>query len=201
MTLIGLDLDNTLIIYDELFHKVAVEQGLIEENFPKNKKLIRDKLRAEGQEKSFTLLQGEVYGSRIREAQPAEGLIDTLRKLRGINKNMAIVSHKTKFPYEGPKYDLHESAMQWLIDQKITGDFDALIPKERIFFEPTIEKKIERIAILECTHFVDDLQSVLNKIPNNIIKVHYVPDRKPKSDNEDRKIMRNWKEGMELLLN
>ena len=31
MTLLGLDFDNTLVRYDKLFYKVALEKGLIEE--------------------------------------------------------------------------------------------------------------------------------------------------------------------------
>ena len=199
MTLIGLDLDNTLIIYDQLFHKVAVEQGLIKENFPKSKTLIRNKLRSEGHDKVFTLLQGEVYGNRIKEAEPAEGLIGTLKNLKDMNKKMAIVSHKTRFPYEGPAYDLHNSAMEWLIDQRIAGDENALIPTERIFFEPSIEKKVERIKTLKCTYFVDDLKSVLNKIPENINKILYDPSGKAANSENGVQIMRTWKEGVKIF--
>ena len=35
--LIGIDLDNTLVCYDVLFHAVALEEGLIEPTAPKSK--------------------------------------------------------------------------------------------------------------------------------------------------------------------
>ena len=156
-------------------------------------------MRSEGHDKVFTLLQGEIYGKRIKEAEPADGLIGTLKKLKEMNKKMAIVSHKTRVPYEGPAYDLHKSAMEWLIDQRIAGDENALIPTERIFFEPSIEKKVERIKTLKCTYFVDDLKSVLNKIPENINKVLYDPSGKAANSEKVVQIMRTWKEGVEIF--
>ena len=35
--LIGVDFDNTIVCYDGLFHRVAVEQGLIPQKFPRVK--------------------------------------------------------------------------------------------------------------------------------------------------------------------
>ena len=74
MTLLGLDFDNTLVRYDKLFHQLALEKNLIEQIVPANKTAIRDYLREQGKEEQFTLLQGEVYGPRILEAEPAEGI-------------------------------------------------------------------------------------------------------------------------------
>ena len=39
---IGVDFDNTLICYDQIFHRLAVEEGLISRNVPAQKKAIRD---------------------------------------------------------------------------------------------------------------------------------------------------------------
>ena len=74
MIRLGIDFDNTLIIYDALFKKAALEKNLIPINFPECKNSIRDYLRERDQEKLFTTLQGEIYGSRIFEASPAEGM-------------------------------------------------------------------------------------------------------------------------------
>ena len=73
MTLLGLDFDNTLVRYDKLFHQLALEKGLIKKSLPTDKTAIRDYLRSQGQDEQFTLLQGEVYGLRILEAEPAKG--------------------------------------------------------------------------------------------------------------------------------
>ena len=65
MIKLGLDFDNTLITYDEIFYKIALERNLIDENFAPQKNLIRDFLIQQNMEDEFTLLQAEVYGRRI----------------------------------------------------------------------------------------------------------------------------------------
>jgi len=45
---VGLDFDNTLIRYDELFHNLALKQGLIPDSVPPQKNKIRDHLRRKG---------------------------------------------------------------------------------------------------------------------------------------------------------
>ena len=114
MTLLGLDFDNTLVRYDKLFHQLALEKNLIEQIVPANKTAIRDYLREQGKEEQFTLLQGEVYGPRILEAEPAEGMLEALNKLNKNGVQMVLVSHKTRTPYMGPAYDLHQAAWNWL---------------------------------------------------------------------------------------
>ena len=42
---ITFDFDNTIICYEDIFYKLAVEKKLIKESFPKKKKLIREKNR------------------------------------------------------------------------------------------------------------------------------------------------------------
>ena len=59
MTLLGLDFDNTLVSYDEIFHKIALEKGLINKEVSPNKIEIRDYLRGQGKDEEFTLMQGK----------------------------------------------------------------------------------------------------------------------------------------------
>ena len=42
---LGLDFDNTIIKYDELFHRVAFEKNLIPADLPKEKNTVRNYLR------------------------------------------------------------------------------------------------------------------------------------------------------------
>ena len=58
--IIGLDFDNTIVSYDSLFHKVSVEQNLINEIFEVNKIKIRDYLRSVNKEDAWTEMQGYV---------------------------------------------------------------------------------------------------------------------------------------------
>ena len=47
-----------------------------------------------------------------------------------------------------------------------------------MFFEGTREAKLQRIASLGCTHFVDDLEEVLREpgFPPSVERILYAPD-------------------------
>ena len=101
-------------------------------------------------------MQGEVYGSKIHEAEPAENVLKELKKIKDKGYQISIISHKTKHPYMGPKYDLHESAIEWLKKHKFFDQTFLNLRREDIYFEETKERKIERIKKLGCTHYIDD---------------------------------------------
>jgi FMN phosphatase YigB (HAD superfamily) len=69
---LGFDFDNTLISYDQLFHRVALDKSLILAEILKQKNAVRDSMRERGIEEEWTRLQGEVYGSRILDADYAK---------------------------------------------------------------------------------------------------------------------------------
>ena len=175
MIKLGIDFDNTLITYDLLFKKAALEKNLIPINFPESKSLIRNYLREKGQEKLFTILQGEVYGSRIFEATQSEGMYDSLTKAKNNGIELFIISHKTKTPYEGPKYNLHNAASNWLEKNLFFEKSGINIPRKNVYFEVTKTKKIKRIESLGCTHFIDDLPEILDMINPKIKKILYNP--------------------------
>ena len=119
MKILGLDFDNTLVEYDELFYEAALENKLVPSDIQKNKTAVRDYLRSVGRETDFTLLQGEVYGRKILDAKPTKGLIEALIQIRELDIPMILVSHKTRTPIKGPAYDLHKAARDWM-DQILT---------------------------------------------------------------------------------
>ena len=198
MTLLGLDFDNTLVRYDKLFHQLALEKGLIKGSVPADKTAIRDYLRCRGQDEQFTELQGEVYGLRILEADPCKGMLEALGKLHERGIEMALVSHKTKTPYKGPKYDLRKSAWDWLTKHKF---FEKGILKEsgeNVFFESSKNEKIQRIEMLKCTHYVDDLPEILEALNDEVIKIHYSPGIDKKEYPGVLK-MENWEKINQLI--
>ena len=182
MTLLGLDFDNTLVRYDGLFHKLAVKKELIEESIPADKTAIRDYLHNQGQDEQFTLLQGEVYGLRILEAEPAEGMLKALDELNQRGIRMVIVSHKTRTPYKGPAYDLHEAAWSWLEENGFFSKNGLNWNKNQVFFEESKIKKIKRIENLKCTHYIDDLEEILSLLPNDIKRMHYNPTKNKETE-------------------
>ena len=161
MTLVGLDFDNTLVHYDKLFHQLALEKGLIGESVAPNKTAVRDFLRRQGKDEQFTELQGEVYGLRILEAEPAEGMLQALTILHQKGIRMLLVSHKTRKPYRGPEYDLHKAAWAWLEKHRFLEISGLNWSSKNIFFEESKSEKLNRIKICKCSHYVDDLPEIL----------------------------------------
>ena len=190
MTLLGLDFDNTLVRYNKLFYQLAIEKGLIENSTPICKTAIRNFLRAQGKDEEFTLLQGEVYGNRILEAEPAEGMLQALQKQHKQGVQMVLVSHKTRIPYKGPAYDLHEAAWSWLDKHGFFKPKGLNWQKNQVYFENCKEAKIERIIKQRCTHYIDDLPEILAMLPSNINRILY--SKKEKEDSKGYYQLRKW---------
>ena len=157
---IGIDFDNTIVSYDALFHKVACEQGLVPPDTPLSKVAVRDHLRRIGREDSWTEMQGYVYGARMVEAFAYEGAIEFMQRAAGAGHSIAIISHKTRHPFLGPRYDLHAAARAW-IERHLQRDGAALLSPDDVFFEVTKEAKLARISAWRCEAFIDDLPEIL----------------------------------------
>ena len=130
-------------------------------------------MREQGKDDEFTILQGEVYGLRILEAEPSEGMLESIKLLQEQGFKMVLVSHKTEKPYRGPEYNLREAAMKWLSKHSFLDQEGLNWSNSNIYFEDTKEKKVERIKNLRCNAFVDDLEEILQMLPNNIKKILY----------------------------
>ena len=180
MKLLGLDFDNTLVKYDSLFHRLALEKELITASVPVSKPKIRDFIQSKGLEDEFTLLQGEVYGPRILEAEPANHMLEALAQLQELDVCMVIVSHKTRFPYQGPKYELRKAAWNWLEQNNFFSSPGLNWDKSKVFFEDSKERKAARICSLGCEYYVDDLPEILTMLPDSITKFLYGTDQSNK---------------------
>lgn len=156
---VGIDFDNTLVCYDDIFHRVAVEKGLIPKSLAANKVQVKEFIRRSGNEHAWTKLQGYIYGARMVEARPYPGAIGCIKRLMKGGHELFIVSHKTTRPFLGFPYDLHEAARTWILE--VLNSPEVLIQQKNIFFEPTKEEKISRINELCCDVFLDDLPEIL----------------------------------------
>ena len=157
---IGIDFDNTIVSYNALFFKVAREQDAVPADIPVNKVSVRDYLRKIDKEHIWTEMQGYVYGARMGEALAYPGVIDFLKHANQAGHQLAIVSHKTRFPFLGEQYDLHSAARAW-VKSNLYEDGKALIPEDRVFFELTKTDKMNRARALGCDVFIDDLPEIL----------------------------------------
>lgn len=198
---IGVDFDNTIVCYDGLFHRVALEEGLIPASLPADKGSVRDYLRKIGREDAWTAMQGTVYGARMLEASAFPGVLDFFRRAVRGGLDICIVSHKTRHPYLGPKYDLHEAAAGWL---ERTGFFDGDdigMTRGQVFFELTKQEKLRRIGATRCTHFIDDLPELLAEpeFPREASRILFDPTDTCEAPSGVGRV-RSWKEIEEKLL-
>jgi len=175
--LIGLDFDNTLVRYDRLFHRLAVERHLVPTHLPATKQSVRDFLRTSGREDDWTELQGIAYGPRITDAEPFPGVMRFLVRCRRAGVRVAVVSHKTRFPYRGPKHDLHTAAHEFLEAHGFYRTGDTGLSPDDVFLELTLAAKLSRVGLLGCDVFVDDLPELLaeSTFPAGVRKVLFDP--------------------------
>ncbi len=182
--MIGVDFDNTIVCYDGLFHRVAVERGLMPESVPATKGAVRTYLEARHGPDSWTELQGYVYGARMADAVAFPGVRDFFRRCAGWGWPLCIISHKTRYPAKGPSYDLHRAALQWLEMQGFLDAATSGLNRDRVYFALTQEEKVQRIAQVGCRVFIDDLPEVLMKpgFPAQVRRVLFDPHRQHTPD-------------------
>ena len=155
---IGLDFDNTIVNYDRLFYQIAIERGVIPNGHVMSKNAIRDYLHEQQAEQTWREIQGYVYGySMIEHAQPYDGVIAFIQTVIAQGAEIHIVSHKTRYPYDGECFDMHLAANHWL-DRHV----GALIPPDHRNYCESLSDKVMRINELELKMFIDDLPKVLN---------------------------------------
>lgn len=171
---IGLDFDNTIVTYDNVFYKYALKYGLILPEIKRNKQMIRDAIRLlpDGNNK-WTRLQGLVYGKYMDEAECMQGVEDFLNACKENSFKIVIVSHKTVFPALGPRINLQVAARQWLKSSNFLVKFGLV--ENDVVFEETLNGKLKQITNKGCNYFIDDLIEVLvhSEFPKGVKKILY----------------------------
>lgn len=176
MMRLGIDFDNTIVSYDHVFFKVALEKQLVPGDLACTKLAVRTHLRETGREADWTALQGEVYGRWMDSARPFAGVLAFMKCCRKQGVALSVVSHKTRFPYAGTPYDLHRPAQQWILKQGIVSA-ETGIRDDDVYLEPTKAAKIGRIHELGCACFIDDLPEFLSSpdFPDHVVTVLFDP--------------------------
>lgn len=183
---IGVDFDNTLIDYDQVFLGEAQARGLVDPDFGGSKRAVRDKIRLlpDG-ELAWQRLQGYVYGKGIGGARMFAGARDFLLRCRERRIPVFIVSHKTRYGnFDPDRVDLREAALAWLDEQQFFAPGSALVERDRIFFADDRAEKLARIATLDCSHFIDDLEEVFADpgFPQGVRRILFAVHDSPHAD-------------------
>lgn len=161
---IGLDFDNTVIRYDDVFIAAAKERALLPAAFHGTKQQVRDAIRLlPNGETAWQTLQGYVYGAGISGAELFPGLAEFLQRARAAGETILIVSHKTEFGHHDPaRINLREAALGWMTAQGFFDSARFAILQGNVHFEATRDEKLRRIAAVGCDLFIDDLEEVLD---------------------------------------
>jgi len=192
---IGIDFDNTIVGYDEVFYRVALEQGMVPSTIDPTKLAVRNWLRKIGKEDIWTEMQGYVYGTRMADAEVYPGVIEFLSWARSAGISLSIISHKTKQPFLGPCYDLHKAASLW-IETVLKDEAGPLVELENVYFETTKAGKWARIASTASTHFIDDLPEILfaEAFPVGVKRILFDPRHHHGPYEDDTITVQTWTE-------
>ena len=167
MIKIGIDFDNTIAFYDEVFAKVAIKMKLINSGWKGTKTQLKKKIIENKNLENWKKLQGQVYGKYMKKALVYKGFDHFFQLAQFLNAKLFIVSHKTKYGhYDKKKINLRIEALKWLKKNKYYKNV-------QIFFENSIDQKINTINSLNLNFFIDDLELILDnpKLKKNIKKI------------------------------
>lgn len=159
---IGIDFDNTIADYSNVFARVAAELDMLEVDFNGDKASVRERLRkGAGGEQNWQRLQGQVYGRYMAMARPMPGVQDFLSICRDKDALVFVISHKTTFGHFDPAcVNLREAAMTWLKENDFFDPNRSPLNPDSVTFEATRADKVRRIANANLDHYVDDLAEV-----------------------------------------
>ena len=168
---IGIDLDNTIINYNNAFKHTAVQLEFLSEDWVYNNLLSSNKFSPKTLIKHHILtlddgnykwesLQGQVYGNFIYYAKIFPGVANFLIHCRRRGNRVFVVSHKTEFGhYDKNKRSLRKAALNFLKDNDLFLDSFGITTDDILFFD-TRQEKVNKIAELNCDYFIDDLPEV-----------------------------------------
>jgi hypothetical protein len=195
---IGLDLDNTLIDYDDVFASVASEIGLLPQHLGLTTRTqVKAHLCAEpGGEEAWMRLQGQVYGRFIGRARLFEGVPDFFRAISARGAHVSIISHKTRTGhFDVDRIDLWQASLDWMKKHDFFSSQGFGLRPSSVHFHETRSGKIAAIATTGCELFVDDLPEVLRdqRFPRGVGKIWFAGNRAAPADDE-LVPYRNWAE-------
>lgn len=183
---IGVDFDNTIACYDQVFCDVALATGLVTHGYGSSKADIKTQVlgRTDG-DLDWQRLQGQIYGRYMLQAEMFPGFYEFLylSKLRG--HKIFIVSHKSEFGhFDEDRIPLRDQALRWLQVNKFFDEDGLALDIQDVFFESTRADKIRRIRDLGCTHFIDDLNEVFEEplFPGEVQKILFRPNHSESQD-------------------
>ena len=187
---IGVDFDNTLVCYDKSVLALAKRNFSVSERF-KSKSEVKSYITDFYGNFAWTKFQGELYGPGMEYAEPYENAVDTISELSSLGVKILILSHRSKHPYAGKKYDLHKYAKNWITKNLKFENQNTVKETSAFFFEDKAEK-IQAIKDNACDFFLDDLIEIISSkdFPSETTGILFDPEKKNKWSH----CISNWKQ-------
>jgi len=189
--MIALDLDNTIICYDEAFRAAASQLDCLPgPGIATNKSSIKAAALTCGGNDLWTRVQGLAYGEQIGKATLFLGCSEFVASAQ---EELVILSHKTQFPVLGDKTDLRAAAANWIQATPL-----AALP---LHFFDTREAKVAKVSELCPRALIDDLSEVFHTpgFPASTAFILFDPENThPLWTGSPR--LRSWLEARQLLL-
>ncbi len=162
----GFDLDNTLIDYSNSVREYCSKNELGDISSVGE---LRSTLRtSDPSGRLWTIAQGWLYTDGLAHAKPTNGAVELCEYLMRSDFELFIVSHKTTHsPDFCGRKPLHDKATNWITHGDLATFF---LGAQKIYYEPTRVKKVERIKKMNFDYFVDDLIEVFEEpgYPKNV---------------------------------
>lgn len=169
---IGLDLDNTILDYSQSIKVASMDlYGVALPNLTKGDQ--KSFLCEQRGEDAWTVLQGHVYGEYSTLASTFPGFGTFLEYVLGRGFEVKIMSHKTTYPFAGPRRNLREFALLNLRRLGVLNEIAHVLPEVEVvnFFE-TKEEKIRAVNSLGFDFFFDDLFEVAQLVRARVCSFH-----------------------------
>ena len=193
---IGIDFDNTIAKYDEIFIELAIKNNFISPSWFGNKEALKKELK--NKEREWMTLQGLVYGPFMKRAVCFPGIKSFLLKANFCNFKIFIISHKTIHGhYDKTKTNLRKQALKWLEENNFFNKKYYNLLKENIFFCSTRKEKIKKINELNLDFMIDDLNEIFeSNISPSIKKILFKSSLDKHNANYN---VKNWDEITSLI--
>ena len=161
---IAIDLDNTIINYDDCFKYYLSKYKLnFNDLYP-----IKNQLKKNVNHEKWKKIQGEVYGKLIlRKAKLNYGFLKYLNKIDKTKFVINLTSHKTINGHGLKKINLRDQANKFLKKNKIYDYFN------QVYYFDSFKDKINHINNSNYSIVIDDLDKVLNQISDKLIKIKF----------------------------
>lgn len=166
MRFIAFDLDNTILDYETSLHKLRLDRAELDSISVYTKADFKLHVVAKLGEDYWTELQGFLYTEYVAYSQIDPQFVELLNYLEANKWRTCIISHKTEFPYKGPKLNMRDCALKRL---EVAGIEELLSDGVR-FFGTKLEK-INYINLVKPDIYIDDLEEILDSLSNTITRL------------------------------